>query len=89
MIVKIQKFEASWCCQCKAMDRNLDRLTNMPVEHIDVEKLSEDELTELGIRNLPVCFLIDENGNKVTRINGIKTAEEVYAEIAKANQVKH
>jgi thiol-disulfide isomerase/thioredoxin len=86
MIVKIQKLEAGWCCQCKAMDRNLAQIQGVEIEHINVEEMSEDELTDLGVRNLPVCFLVDETGKRVARINGVAGAQEIIAEIEKANK---
>lgn len=81
MIIKIKKYEASWCHQCKAMDRNLSQVHGIEVEHIDAGEMKQEELDELGIRGLPVCLLVNENNEVVDRINGVMPANAIINKI--------
>lgn len=67
---KFKVYSAAWCHMCKALHKSLEK-TDLPVEYIDVEDISEDELTDIGIRNLPLTILLDANGAEIKRWSGV------------------
>lgn len=72
MIVKLEKFGASYCAPCKALDKTLDILhQEMPIQIVRYDVDENEELCEeKGIRTVPVLIYYDENGNEVTRTTG-------------------
>lgn len=69
MIVKIEKYGASWCMPCKVLDKTLEQVSGVEIVKHDVDE--EPELTEeKKIRNVPVLIFYDENNEEVDRIVG-------------------
>lgn len=69
MIVKIEKYGASWCMPCKVLDKTLEQVSGIEIIKHDVDE--EPELTEeKKIRNVPVLILYNENNEEVDRIVG-------------------
>lgn len=71
---EIIKFEASWCNQCKALDKILEK-ADFEIKHYDVDEY-EDLADKHNIVNLPTMILL-EDGKEVTRFNGIKPLNEI------------
>lgn len=69
MIVKIEKYGASWCMPCKVLDKTLEQVSGVEIVKHDVDE--EPELTEeKKIRNVPVLIFYNENNEEVDRIVG-------------------
>lgn len=69
MIVKIEKYGASWCMPCKVLDKTLEQVSGIEIVKHDVDE--EPELTEeKKIRNVPVLIFYNENNEEVDRIVG-------------------
>lgn len=78
MITHIEKFGASWCGPCKALDKTLEKVTGVDIHKYDVDQF-EDLAEKRSVRNVPV--LIFWNGDQeVDRLVGavpLKTINEV------------
>ena len=82
MIKRIEKFGATWCGPCKALDKTLETLKNSEaLENIEVIKYDVDEYEELtssrNIRNVPVLIFYNENNEEINRTVGALTANKI------------
>lgn len=69
MIIKIEKYGASWCMPCKVLDKTLEQVSGVEIVKHDVDE--KPELTEeKKIRNVPVLIFYNENNEEVDRIVG-------------------
>lgn len=63
--MKLIKFEASWCSQCKQQDEVFKSLLqdypNLEIQHIDVEKEDTPYIDEYNIMSLPTTILQHDN----------------------------
>lgn len=75
---KIELYSADWCSACKSVYPIVQSLENIEVEIIDVEK-ETDRAVSLGIRNIPVIRVLDENGEQVHRFVGKVSKEEILS----------
>lgn len=67
--MKILKFETTHCPQCKLLDRELAKISNITVEHINAE--DNDALVDkYNIGSVPVLIVLDDSGNEITRSAG-------------------
>jgi thioredoxin 1 len=74
--MKILKFEAPWCVNCKYLDDLIAKIENKPtIEVIDIDEQSELAV-EYGIRSVPTLVMIDEN-IEVRRMVGLVTKEKL------------
>jgi thioredoxin len=74
--MKLLKFSADWCGPCKALDRELDKLPDLDVIRVDVDK--DTGATRLHqIRSVPVLILLDENDKEIGRLAGRQTAAAI------------
>ena len=84
MITRIEKFGATWCSPCRALDRTLQQLTTVEVIKYDVDEY-EDLAIEKNIRNVPV--LIFYNGDaEVDRLVGAVSLETIKKKKKKWNK---
>jgi thioredoxin-like negative regulator of GroEL len=75
---KVELYSASWCSSCEVVKPIVEKLENVEVEIIDVEK-ETDRAVSLGIRNIPVVRVLDENGEQVHRFVGKVSKEEILS----------
>ena len=69
--MKVLKFYAEWCGPCKALSSTIEKFYTLqvPVEDIDIDK-NRDAAIQYGIRSVPTCVLVDENGTEIRRQTG-------------------
>lgn len=84
MITRIEKFGATWCSPCKALDRTLQQLTTVDIIKYDVDEY-EDLAMEKKIRNVPVLIFYDGD-NEVDRLVGAVSLETINKVIEKWNK---
>ena len=81
MITHIEKYGATWCGPCRALDRTLAQITEVDVIKYDVDD-DEDLAMQKNIRNVPV--LIFYNGdNEVDRLVGAMSLDTINKVIEK------
>lgn len=84
MITHIEKFGATWCGPCRALDRTLQQLTTVDVIKYDVDE-DEDLAMEKNIRNVPVLIFYDGD-TEVDRLVGAVSLETINKVIEKWNK---
>lgn len=75
--MKVLKFSATWCGPCKALSNILEQYYSgdAAIEEVDID--DQKELTaEYGIRGVPTCVLLDDNGNEIRRKSGVMMIDE-------------
>ena len=79
---KAKYFSAVWCGPCKVFKPIMKELSD---EGYDIEFIDGDENQDLAvqynIRSVPTT-IIEEDGEEVSRIVGVKTKEEMVKELA-------
>lgn len=81
MITHIEKYGATWCGPCRALDRTLEQITEVDVIKYDVDEY-EDLAMQKNIRSVPV--LIFYNGdNEVDRLIGAVSLDTINKVIEK------
>ena len=83
MITHIEKYGASWCGPCRALDKTLAQITEVDVIKYDVDE-DEDLATEKKIRSLPTLVFYDGE-NEVERIVGAISLDKINQVIEKWN----
>ena len=73
---KVELYSASWCSSCEVVKPIVEKLENVEVEIIDVEKETERAVS-LSIRNIPVVRVLDEEGNQLGRLVGKITKQQI------------
>lgn len=84
MITHIEKFGATWCGPCRALDKTLEQLTTVDVIKYDVDE-NEDLAMEKKIRNVPVLIFYDGD-NEVDRLVGAVSLATINKVIEKWNK---
>lgn len=84
MITHIEKFGATWCGPCRALDRTLQQLTTVDVIKYDVDE-DEDLAMEKKIRNVPVLIFYDGDA-EVDRLVGAVSLDTINKVIEKWNK---
>ena len=84
MITHIEKFGATWCGPCRAIDKTLEQLTTVDVIKYDVDE-DEDLAMEKKIRNVPVLIFYDGD-NEVDRLVGAVSLATINKVIEKWNK---
>lgn len=73
---KVELYSASWCSSCEVVKPIIEKLENVEVEIIDVEK-ETDRAVSLSIRSIPVVRVLDEDGNQLGRLVGKITKQQI------------
>ena len=74
--MKVLKFSASWCGPCKMLAKMLEDVkVETPIVEIDIDNNNEMAVKH-GVRSVPMCILIDDSGNEVSRKAGVMTESE-------------
>ena len=73
---KLELYTSNWCSACKTVKPIVESLENVEVEIIDVEE-ETDRAISLGIRNIPVVRVLDEDGNQLGRLVGKITKQQI------------
>jgi len=73
---KVELYSADWCSSCKAVYPIVEKLENVEVEIVDVEKETERAVS-LSIRSIPVVRVLDEEGNQLGRLVGKITKQQI------------
>ena len=81
MITHIEKYGATWCCPCRALDRTLAQITEVDVIKYDVDD-DEDLAMQKNIRNVPVLIFYDGD-NEVDRLVGAVSLDTINKVIEK------
>ena len=84
MITHIEKYGATWCGPCRALDRTLAQITEVDVIKYDVDE-DEDLAMEKHIRNVPVLIFYDGD-NEVERLVGAVSLDTINKVIEKWNK---
>jgi len=76
-MVKIIKFEASWCGPCFDMDRTLDKCrSDFELVRVDIEE--EPGITQLHrVRSVPTLVVLDDDEREVARLAGRQRASAI------------
>ena len=80
--MKIFKFTAPWCGQCKVLSKKLEKFDACEIVSFDVEEEENEPLIEkYNIKNLPLLVLVNDKDEEVKRWCGIVDANEIKKEI--------
>lgn len=87
--MKIEKYGASWCGPCKALDKTLDefckRHPDIDVVRFDVDELDEDTLYNLKIKTVPILRFIQDDGTEIKRFIGAQPLMIIENELSQEN----
>ena len=73
---KVELYSALWCSSCEVVKPIVEKLENVEVEIVDVEKETERAVS-LSIRSIPVVRVLDEEGNQLGRLVGKITKQQI------------
>jgi len=73
-VKKVYRFTASWCQPCKAMAKILEGANtgNIPIEVVDID-VFPDVAAEYRIRSVPTLVMVNEDGQALKTIVGVKS----------------
>ncbi len=83
--MKVLKFYASCCGQCKAVTKEFElHPINVPIENVDAEENTE-LINKYKIKNIPTMILLDDNEKVVETWHGIVKSEVINNKIKELN----
>lgn len=70
--MKVLKFSASWCGPCKSLAGVIENYYtgDVAIEEVDIDE-NQALAAEYGIRGVPTCVLLDDNGVELRRKSGM------------------
>lgn len=81
MITHIEKYGATWCGPCRALDKTLAQITEVDIIKYDVDD-DEDLAIQKNIRSVPVLIFYDGD-NEVDRLVGAVSLDAINKVIEK------
>lgn len=81
MITHIEKYGATWCGPCRALDKTLAQITEVDIIKYDVDD-DEDLAIQKNIRSVPVLIFYDGD-NEVGRLVGAVSLDTINKVIEK------
>lgn len=81
MITHIEKYGATWCGPCRALDKTLAQITEVDIIKYDVDD-DEDLAMQKNIRSVPVLIFYDGD-NEVDRLVGAVSLDTINKVIEK------
>lgn len=74
--MKVLKFKAEWCSPCKTLSNAIiGAVIKYDLIEVDIDK-DNVMATKYGIRGIPMCILVDDDGKEVRRKAGVMTKEQ-------------
>jgi len=75
--MKVLKFYADWCAPCKALTAIIEEhyKGDVPIESVNIEEYSDIAL-QYKVRGVPVCVLLDDDGNELKRQTGMMMIDQ-------------
>lgn len=78
--MRILKFGAVWCLQCLVM-RPVWEEIEAEIRELETEYFDIDENPEVrekyDIKDVPIFIFLDENGEEILRLEGLRNKEEL------------
>jgi len=76
--MKLLYFSAGWCTPCTFYGPTMDKVaqSGIPVQKVDVDEQG-DLTAKYGIRNVPTVVKVDEQGNSLGNLVGVKSEQQV------------
>lgn len=76
--MKVLKFGADWCSQCKAMDNELkEHPLIIETDFIDVDDANDSILEKYQIRSIPIIIVLDDSNIEIKRWIGRTSPNEI------------
>jgi thioredoxin-like negative regulator of GroEL len=75
--MKVLKFAAEWCGPCKSLSQLIEKYYtgDIPIEEVDIDQ-DRHRAVDMGVRAVPTCILLDDNGVEVNRKTGMMMIDE-------------
>lgn len=83
--MKIIRFTALWCADCIVMRPRWDSAfasKNLQIEDFDLDD-NPDEAEKYNVSKVPQLIIMDDGGQEVERLSGMKDPEDLEAIIKK------
>lgn len=74
--MKILKFETSCCPQCKMQEKELLKIKDVPIEHINLED-DEDAIKKYKITKVPTIIVLSDEGRELIKCCGFTKYEDL------------
>lgn len=79
--MKVLKFYAPWCGQCKVLTKELEKNPiSVPIENINVED-NEELVNKYDVQGLPTLILVDKDGAVLNTWYGFTKSEVINNKI--------
>ena len=88
--MKLLKFEASWCHNCKHLEIPLKEMAavyEIPLVKIDIDEDPETAL-KYSIRSLPTTILLGDNEEVLGTFTGVRTSTDIEKWLRQASVVQ-
>lgn len=71
-MMKLLKFTSTKCGPCKSLTNIIEQyyVGDTPIEEIDIDE-NRELAEQYGIRGVPTCILVDDNGIEIRRKTGM------------------